>query len=684
MKRFIYIALAIALAGCTADLESQRVSTGGSDYSDKIVNSSQGGTNGVLLVRFNSSAESRLAECATRAGATRTGIESVDTILDQIDGFAVEPVFKVTEKNREKVHSSGLHLWYELQFSKKCDIDAAAIKLAQAAEIERVQFSYDTYTIVKPKRATTTNVSLADISRSAKAAFPFNDPYNYFQWNLNNTGEGSSVGTWGDIEGLPAPVAGSDVNAIPAWKLCKGDPSILVAVLDEGVMYSHEDLRDNMWVNQAELNGRRGVDDDGNGYEDDIYGYNFTDDTPDISWNVKGDSGHGTHVAGIISAVNNNGIGISSIAGGSGNNDGVKILALQMMTGGASTSTKRIVRAMHYAADCGAHIMQCSWGLPSSTANKQSPSSDKSYYYIYSIEADAIKHFIENGGSEDGPMKGGLAIFAAGNDSGSLPGYPSAYEPCISVAAMGPALRPPYYTNYGPGTDIMAPGGDPLYINGSILSTVPPQYSTSPNTINYEMYEGTSMACPMVSGIAALGLSYAKQLGKKYTPQEFRSMLLSSTHDIEPYLFGSYYYTDLRGMSKLLNFENFRGGLGAGYIDAYKLLLQIDGTPYTTIKTGEEYAIDLAPYFGSGVHTANFKSVEISDQDKENIGLSEYSYSDGKLLVTCANSGVATIKVTMLVGGGSLGVDTKPFPTEVSKTFVIISKASVTSNGGWL
>ena len=684
MKRFIYIVLAIALVGCTADLESQSISAGSSDYSNKIINNSQGSSNGVLLVRFHSSAESRLSEYATSTGATRTGIEVVDTTLDQIECYAVEPVFKITEKNREKLYNSGLHLWYELQFSKEYDIDAAAIKLAQVSDIERVQFSYDTYTIVKPKRATTTNVSHSENSRSTRATIPFNDPYNYFQWNLNNVGEGSSVGTWGDIEGLPAPVAGSDVNAIPAWNLCKGDPSILVAVLDEGIMYSHEDLLDNMWVNRAELNGKRGVDDDGNGYVDDVYGYNFTDDSPDISWNVKGDSGHGTHVAGIISAVNNNGIGISSIAGGSGNNDGVKILALQMMTGGSSTSTKRIARAMEYAASCGAHIMQCSWGLPSSTANKQSPSSDKTYLYIYSLEADAINYFIKNGGSEDGPMKGGLAIFAAGNDSGSLPGYPSAYEPCISVAAMGPALRPPYYTNHGPGTDIMAPGGDPLYINGSILSTVPSQYSTSPHTINYEMYEGTSMACPMVSGIAALGLSYAKQLGKQYTPQEFRSMLLSSTHDIEPYLEGNYYYTDMNGIRKFLDFKDFKGGLGAGYIDAYKLLLQIDGTPYTTVKAGEKYAIDLAPYFGSGVHTAKFKSVEISNQDKESIGFGEYSYSDGKLSVTCATSGVATIKVTMLVGGGSLDETSKPFPTEVSKSFVIISKAAVASNGGWL
>ena len=136
--------------------------------------------------------------------------------------------------------------------------------------------------------------------------------------------------------------AGCDINLEPAWELCTGDPSIIVAVMDQGVMYGHEDLAANMWVNEAEKNGQRGVDDDGNGngYVDDIYGYNFAKGEGQISYWDAGNEGHGTHVAGIIAAVNNNGIGVCGIAGGSGNNDGVKIMCVQMICRGGRRNTK--------------------------------------------------------------------------------------------------------------------------------------------------------------------------------------------------------------------------------------------------------------------------------------------------------------------------------------------------------
>ena len=695
MKRIIYAIFAtVALIGCTADLEDQTVSVKKSSVSDKILNASEGAEPGVILVRFNAVAESRLAECATRSGATRTGISGVDAVLDSVEGFAVEPIFVVTDKNREKVYEAGLHLWYELRFDNESNIDNVATELAKVAEVERVQFSRNAYGIRRPKNGNKKQAqSLTRIS-SPKPSTPFNDPYFSFQWGLDNKGVGSTVGTWNDIENLPDPNVESDVNAIPAWNLCKGDPSIVVAVLDEGVMYSHEDLRDNMWVNGVELTGRRDVDDDGNGYVDDIYGYNFTNDTADISWNVKtdrgSDCGHGTHVAGIISAVNNNMLGISSIAGGSGNQDGVRIMSAQILTGGASTSERRIAKAMQYAADNGAHIMQCSWGIISGEADdpdaKYAPKSDSRYRYDYSVEADAIDYFIENGGSEDGPIDGGLAIFAAGNDEAGLPGYPSAYEPCISVASMGPGLHPTYYTNYGKGTDIIAPGGDSFYINGAILSTVPKEYcEVATQLVHYDMMEGTSMACPMVSGVAALGLSYAKQLGKRYTADEFRSILLSATNDIEPYLTGGIYYRDdYYNRERYLDYTRFKNNLGAGYIDAYKLLLQIDGTPYTTVKAGADYEIDLSPYFGDGVANAQFVGVEIADEDKERVGFGDSEYSAGKLKVNCSKCGIATLKVTLLVGGGSLDDSSRPFPTKVTKTFVVMVRSSVASNGGWL
>lgn len=701
MKRILYTILAAALTiGCTADLENQTsVATNSGSYADKIINSSQGAVKGSILVRFDATAESRLAEAVTRSGATRTGLCGVDAILDEVNASEVRPVFTITSKNREKIHAKGLHLWYTLSFDASCDLDVVAAKLAKVGEVRRVEFEHEMQRIDSPAQPTAAPSFVANATRASADEIPFNDTYSKYQWGLSNSNNNPYIDWQSSSWNLFAPLAEADVNVVPAWKLCKGDPSIIVAVVDEGVMYSHEDLADNMWINLAEQNGVAGVDDDDNGYVDDIHGFNFVSavlnknsgkwEKGAISWEKSGDSGHGTHVAGIISAMNNNGKGICGIAGGSGKNDGVRIMSVQAYSAGGGAKSAIKADAIRYAADCGAHILQCSWGFGSAkSVGDSAPSNDKGFRNNESVLAKAIDYFISEGGGEDGPLAGGLAIFATCNDGENLIGYPAGYEPCVAVASFNPALRPAYYSNYGPGTDIIAPGGEALYTNGSILSTMPPTLSDA-SCPNYGMMQGTSQACPHVSGVAALGLSYAKQLGKRFTADEFRTMLISATNNIEPYLEGS--VSDIpwfNNTTKTMNYANFKGKrlLGTGYIDAYKLLLQIDGTPYITIKSGEEQTIDLSTFFGDGISSAFFsKAEELVESGSESpIGLEIGSYTKGTLSLKSTKCGVTTISVTLLVGGGSLSITNQPFPTEVTKKIVVISRSNPSPNNGWL
>ena len=686
MQKLLYIvAAATLLSACTADLTDQQISMEATPASAKIVNGAGGCVGGAIIVRFEPSAESRLSKCATRSGATRTGVSGVDAVLNDVNGYSVEPIFVVTEKNREKVYAGGYHLWYELRFDEASDMEMVATRLAEVGEVELVQYVHRIKRVGAPKAVAVEPSSETPTTRAAKQN-PFNDKYTAYQWGIENLGSGGLVTP--TLNGLPKAVEEADVNVVPAWKLCAGDPSIIVAVLDEGVQHSHEDLKNNMWVNEAELNGVTGVDDDGNGYKDDIYGFNFAAMSGTITWSQSNDTGHGTHVAGIVAAESNNGVGICGIAGGSGKGDGVKLMSIQIFSGNNQATTSGLARAFQYAADNGALISQNSWGYLSAEAAGYpnyylGPANDRAYKNQLATEAAAIDYFIANAGGADKTMDGGLVIFAAGNESATIPSYPSAYEPCIAVAAMSPSARPAYYTDHGIGTDIMAPGGENMYKNGDILSTIPAKFSATGKP-NYGLMQGTSQACPHVSGVAALGLSYAKKLGKHYTAKEFRSMLLSATNDVTPYLTGSIGLTFIDGSTTTIDYPTYKGKLGAGYVDAYKMLLQVEGTPCHVVKVGEEYDIDLSTYFGDGIADAQHYKTEVSEEDIKAVDLTVGAYTDGKISIKTTKVGTARISITMLVGGGSLDNNKKPFPTEVTRTFVIMAKEVVTSNGGWL
>ena len=643
--------------------------------SHKIVNTSINAEAGSLLVYFDDAAIGSLEQAAeaaakTRSVATRAGIVSVDEILSELNVSSLNRLFPVDTRNEERTRAAGLHKWYELQFDTEVDLDLAAQKLSAVAEVANIQFNTKLEKMWDGKATPLRSDAPAMSADTRSIVWPFNDPELKRQWHYINKGDKAVAQTARE---------GADINVEEAWKLTAGDPKIIVAVVDEGVKYTHPDLAANMWVNTREMTGTTGVDDDGNGYVDDYYGYNFVTNGP-ISWDVvddkgEGDSGHGTHTAGTVAAINNNGIGVCGVAGGSGNDDGVRIMSCQALSGTAAGSgtTAVMARAFKYAADNGASILQCSWGYPAGAVT-----TDNAYASGARIEKQAIDYFIAT--KNNAVLDGGLVIFAAGNDAKAMSGYPGAYRDYISVTAFSPDYLPAYYTNYGPGCNVAAPGGD-AYISPSgssaaqVLSTLPSELYQS----DYGYMQGTSMACPHVSGVAALGLSYALAKGKQYTVAEFKSMLLTSVNDIDTYLDGT------KQSLTTMQLRNYRKQMGTGAIDAYQLLMQIEGTPCLKAKVGVQQQLSLDKYFGKASANLTYLGVEISQADRTKLGISaEPTFVSGKLRLHCTKPGVARITVRAVAGGSGLGTGTSMGGMEIAKEFAVIARAVQTENGGWL
>ena len=446
-------------------------------------------------------------------GYVQTGIATFDKLASKYQGTKLKRVYRPAGKFEERHKKFGLHLWYELEMNNldNSTLDQSVTDFKKLNEIQAVEKKYD-------KKLSVTDKSY----NPAGASFIPNDPMFANQWHYNNTGQ---------TGGTP----GSDINLPEAWSIQKGSSNVVVAVIDQGIDIHHVDLAGAIWVNQAEKNGTPGVDDDNNGYIDDIYGYCFADNIGTIPAGQ-----HGSHVAGTIGAITNNGIGVSGIAGGSGSGDGVRLMSCAVFS---NYNQDGFGEAFVYAADMGAVIAQNSWGYTAAGVYEQSV-LDGIDYFIATAGMDI-------NGNQVGPMAGGLAVFAAGNNNTQEKWYPAYYDHVLSVAALDHNSQIAYYSNYGSWIDIAAPGGNTSNsVNQGVLSTTPGNA--------YSYFMGTSMACPHVSGVAALVVSQFE--GPGLTSQAVWDRIIQGADNIDS-----------------VN-PSYIGLLGSGRLNAYKALL-----PYDTI-----------------------------------------------------------------------------------------------------
>ncbi|ANQ51476.1 S8 family serine peptidase [Flammeovirga sp. MY04] len=505
MKKLHLLAILLLLSAVGLQVKAQQM-PGVMSFNQK------GEAQGYIRVKFKPQVQTTLQIAPMNAlGVSKLGIADFDAVAQQYHAHNMKRVFPFDARFEHKLQRHGLHLWYDVEVDANVSPQQVVESFKHVADVELAEVRLEKHIVGK---GSATVVQPEAFNEEGPTT---NDPLFNQQWHYHNTGDRSG---W-----LPE----SSIQLLEAWKITQGTSNVIVSVHDEGVDTDHEDLRPNLWINEAEMNGEAGVDDDGNGYVDDYYGYNFAFDRGELD-----PQEHGTHVAGTIGAVTNNGKGVAGIAGGTGNGDGVRIMPLQII-GGPNNNT---AASFIYAANNGAVISQNSWGYTQAGAYEQAV-------------LDAIDYFIEEAGDYEGaPMKGGIVIFASGNSDIDAQMYPGYYNKVMAVAATGPSKKKAYYSNYGEWIDITAPGGDLTYGNqDAVLSTLPNN--------QYGFLQGTSMACPHVSGTAALILSAMG--GDHMTPDILWNQLVASSRNIDDDNFG------------------FTGKLGAGLLDAGLAVIENQG-----------------------------------------------------------------------------------------------------------
>jgi subtilisin family serine protease len=456
----------------------------------------------------------------------QTGIQSIDQVNRQFKTKGIQRVFRDAGKYEAKHRRYGLHLWYEVKMDKASSVLSALVAYKNIPHVKVSEAIYEKAIIGSDNKnygPVIYNNTLAPQSPLTGAS---NDPLFGSQWHYNNTGQ-----TNGTLR--------ADINLIKAWGLETGNKNVIVAITDGGVQVNHPDIAANMWVNAGEIAGNN-IDDDHNGFVDDINGYGFADN----SGNITPDD-HGTHVAGTIAAVTNNGLGVAGIAGGSGNGDGVRIMSCAAF---GAAGNGNFADTYVYSADNGAVISQNSWGYTTPGVFEQAV-LDAIDYFIAEAGTDA-------NGNQVGPMKGGIVLFAAGNSNSNAAHYPGFYSSTFAVSGTNHKDQKGWYSNFGPWVEVAAPGGETNSVTQQgVLSTL--------KNNQYGFFQGTSMACPHASGVAALIVS--KFGGPGLTPAMVKARIMQTADNIDA-----------------VN-PSFVGMLGAGRINAFSALQENDNVAPTAI-----------------------------------------------------------------------------------------------------
>ena len=422
------------------------------NYEEQFLHSLTEYEEGCILVKFDEGIDISTPQMIYK---------TIDTIISSHPSFGsvltATHVFSGLETNAEKKYFYGLDRWIKVTFESFDNL------LEELDRWKNHPFVFD-----------------AQLNYVMKIYLEPNDPYYY------------STGSWGqDFEDLYGMHL---IDACGAWDVSTGSNDVVVAVVDTGVDYNHEDIIDNLWINEDEI-PNNGYDDDDDGFVDNIYGADFSYDDGDPS----DGHGHGTHCAGTVAGVGNNAIGVVGV------NWQCKIMAVKGLDDNGSGDSQTLANALCWAVDNGAEILSNSWGPWG--GNPSDPILEDAVRYVYGQDC--------------------VVVFASGNDNADVKDYsPANMNLTIAVASTDYMDIKATFSNWGELIDVSAPGVDIL----SLRAEGTDMYGDGEHIVDEDYYyaSGTSMACPHVAGLAALIRSYAPD----FANYEVLERMISTTDDI--------------------------------------------------------------------------------------------------------------------------------------------------------